>query len=255
MSCCIILPAQAKSNAMDKITRLKDAYREHIQSVNAKVITWRDGKSMLLDDPTNKKTTLDKSSLRNQLNDAVYPKGKPANYPLFNPVNDPGRTRHTPFFQKMYGQSENQVKEKLVTIYWMQKVFGNKYPLLVTTVNSVDKKLSLISNELEILVQAHPEFLKFLDHPGGTFQWRPIKNTDRLSLHSFGIAIDINEDLSNYWQDDLEHANQPILESAKLTYKNTIPWEIVAIFEKHGFIWGGKWYHFDTMHFEYRPEM
>lgn len=25
--------------------------------------------------------------------------------------------------------------------------------------------------------------------------------------------------------------------------------------ERHGFIWGGRWYHYDTMHFEYRPEM
>jgi type I restriction enzyme R subunit len=24
----------------------------------------------------------------------------------------------------------------------------------------------------------------------------------------------------------------------------------VQIFEKRGFIWGGKWYHYDTMHFE-----
>ena len=31
--------------------------------------------------------------------------------------------------------------------------------------------------------------------------------------------------------------------------------DIVRIFEKHGFIWGGRWYHYDTMHFEYRPEM
>jgi hypothetical protein len=31
--------------------------------------------------------------------------------------------------------------------------------------------------------------------------------------------------------------------------------EIVEIFERHGFIWGGKWYHFDTFHFEYRPEI
>ena len=23
--------------------------------------------------------------------------------------------------------------------------------------------------------------------------------------------------------------------------------------ERHGFIWGGKWYHYDTLHFEYRP--
>ncbi len=31
--------------------------------------------------------------------------------------------------------------------------------------------------------------------------------------------------------------------------------QIVRIFEKHGFIWNGYWYHFDTMHFEYRPEL
>src|SRR5260370_39823973 len=43
--------------------------------------------------------------------------------------------------------------------------------------------------------------------------------------------------------------------NGRFPYKNEIPWEIVHIFEKHGFIWGGKWYHYDTMHFEYRPEM
>jgi D-alanyl-D-alanine carboxypeptidase-like protein len=32
-----------------------------------------------------------------------------------------------------------------------------------------------------------------------------------------------------------------------------MPRDIVDIFERHGFIWGGKWY--DTMHFEYRPEL
>ena len=29
----------------------------------------------------------------------------------------------------------------------------------------------------------------------------------------------------------------------------------VDAFEAEGFIWGGRWYHFDTMHFEYRPEL
>ena len=40
-----------------------------------------------------------------------------------------------------------------------------------------------------------------------------------------------------------------------VTYTNRIPIEIAEVFEKYGFIWGGKWYHFDTMHFEYRPEL
>jgi hypothetical protein len=33
------------------------------------------------------------------------------------------------------------------------------------------------------------------------------------------------------------------------------PKEIVRIFEKNNFVWGGKWVHFDMMHFEYRPEI
>jgi hypothetical protein len=29
----------------------------------------------------------------------------------------------------------------------------------------------------------------------------------------------------------------------------------VRAFESHGFVWGGKWLFFDTIHFEYRPEL
>jgi hypothetical protein len=31
--------------------------------------------------------------------------------------------------------------------------------------------------------------------------------------------------------------------------------KIIEAFEHRGFIWGDKWWHFDTMHFEYRPEI
>ena len=30
---------------------------------------------------------------------------------------------------------------------------------------------------------------------------------------------------------------------------------IVESFEKYGFVWGGKWSHFDILHFEYKPEI
>jgi len=72
-------------------------------------------------------------------------------------------------------------------------------------------------------------------------------------MHSFGMTIDINIKYSNYWRwavaDKTEDGKRPII------YKNRIPLEIVKIFEDNGFIWGGKWYHYDTMHFEYRPEL
>ncbi len=70
-------------------------------------------------------------------------------------------------------------------------------------------------------------------------------------MHSFGMTIDINTTYSDYWQWACKCTN----EEASFIYKNRIPQTIVDIFEKYGFIWGGKWYHFDTMHFEYRPEL
>ena len=66
-------------------------------------------------------------------------------------------------------------------------------------------------------------------------------------MHAFGAAIDLN--VAGYW------LWQKRRDAAQIAYRNRIPQEIVDIFERHGFIWGGKWYHYDTMHFEYRPEM
>ena len=82
-----------------------------------------------------------------------------------------------------------------------------------------------------------------------TFSWRKIKGTNRLSAHSFGIAVDINTAYGNYWKWTEESAN------GLLIYKNKIPIEIIKIFKKYGFIWGGKCYHYDTIQFEYRPEL
>ena len=118
---------------------------------------------------------------------------------------------------------------------------------MVSKLNGVAEKIQSISTELD----NRPELIEFLANPGGTFVWRKIKGTNRLSTHSFGITIDINVKYSDYWQWDCLCED----ESIPVSYKNRIPFGIAEVFEKHGFIWGGKWYHFDTMHFEYRPEL
>ena len=114
---------------------------------------------------------------------------------------------------------------------YLCKVCGMRY--------TVEKK----SDELDLK--------PYLVSIGGTFNWRPIKGTQRLSTHSYGIAIDINTNKSDYWQWNCNCTD----EENKVIYKNRIPQIIIDIFEKNGFIWGGKWYHYDTMHFEYRPEL
>lgn len=188
-------------------------------------------------------------------NQASYPSNNIIQCKTYIPKNDPGRVRNEALFAKMYGQSEDLVRNNLSTVYWMPEHFGHQYPLLITRINGVNKKLKRISDQLESLVQSHPEFIKYLNHPSGTFYWRYIENSDRRSPHSFGIAIDINSSEANYWIWDTGIKENKIDQPDHFPYKNHIPCEIVSIFENNGFIWGGKWLHYDTMHFEYRPEL
>lgn len=158
--------------------------------------------------------------------------------PLY--LNDCGRGRCEVFFKKMYGNNEATVRKNLVPVDW----FGQKLPF--TKVNGAADSLGKVASELS----QYPKFHKYLKN-ASSFYWRKIKGTNRQSAHSYGIAIDINTQYSNYWL----WSNPKSSEKDKLKYENHIPHGIVRVFEKHGFIWGGRWYHFDTMHFEYRPEI
>jgi len=114
----------------------------------------------------------------------------------------------------------------------------------ITTINGVDKALAAVSQELD---QLSPDFEKFLKPTAGTYNCRTIAGSNARSMHAYAAAIDLNPKYSNYWRWSSNLAD-PV-------WRNQIPTRIVQIFEKHGFIWGGYWYHFDTMHFEYRPEL
>jgi hypothetical protein len=196
------------------------------------VIVYNDGENRDFD------AKLERPDLRDMLS-LIYPQGEQKNPP---PVNfDPGRFRPDAFFRALYGKNETEIRSRLRPVRWMPSLNGPWLP--VTTCFNVDKKLEAVIAELETL---GPEFAKYLSPPGGSFNYRTIAGTERLSLHSFGMAVDIAVSPSHYWLWEAAGAAE---------YKNSIPYEIVAIFEKHGFIWGGKWYHFDTMHFEYRPEL
>ncbi len=177
--------------------------------------------------------------------------------------SDPGRVRNEAFFEKIYGPCEKRPAGgcKSVTcsptgplkrVPWVPQFSGGS--MQVASVNGVDQKLRLVSDELEAL---GPAYAKYLIDPGGGYAARCIARTTRLSAHSFGIAVDINAGYGGYWQYGLPPSideKQAREKKLSFVYKNRIPLEIVKVFEKHGFIWGGNWHHFDGMHFEYRPE-
>ncbi|MDF3054362.1 MAG: hypothetical protein K0Q74_269 [Gammaproteobacteria bacterium] len=235
----------------ESIEKLRAAYPEYIQAVSKHELIWKDGTRMPLGQPSSG-SKLENPSLRDQLMQASYPTGKLTDEALSTLFEDPGRIRYQPFFTKMYGASYETVQANLTTFPWMPKIFSEKFPISVTTINGVDQKLQRISSALSELPATYH---RFLSEPFESFVWREIAGTNRLSAHSLGIALDINVAYSHYWQWDLETDKKPVHENTALIYRNQIPWEIVLIFEQQGFIWGGKWHHYDTMHFEYRPEL
>ena len=234
----------ASNEDEQNLTKLAKAYPAFIKEISNNKLIFMDNHQMNYDDGIENKIfdeMLNNPSLKNQMSIKYMKIDENPNYvPLKN--EDAGRIRYEPFFKKMYGSNPKEIKKNLTKIIWFPK--SSNKTLLVTTINDVHKKLQSISDELELLPK---ELKSFVNNPAGVTNWRKISNTNRLSTHSFGIAIDINIKKSDYWEWQKQ--------DGKLKYKNKIPLEIVKIFEKHGFIWGGRWYHYDTMHFEYRPEL
>ncbi len=223
---------------------LQAAYPDAVAAITPTSLTLADGTVIPWDDGREKDlaTRLTDPDLEDQV--AVhYPAGKDWEGPP-SPGHDPGRVRLDAFFRGIYGTTRAAVSEHLVTVRWMPK--STKKKVRVTTVGGVQEKVQALSDELDQL----PKHLrKYVAEPS-SFHWRTIKGTDRLSAHSFGIAIDVGVKYSNYWRWDLRKGVTGIPK-----WRNQIPMEIVEVFERHGFIWGGKWSHYDTMHFEYRPEL
>ncbi len=155
------------------------------------------------------------------------------------PRQDGGRVRLYPLLNLVYGKNKKEIQSFLVLVPFLnQKVPFNKN-------NNASKALYQVGQELEKLLEKNLQLKEYLTH-GGTFNYRVIAKTNRLSAHSYGIAIDLGVKKSRYWQWD-ENLLSPF---QALDY----PQEIINVFEKYGFIWGGYWKHYDSMHFEYRPE-
>jgi hypothetical protein len=152
---------------------------------------------------------------------------------------DPGRFRNEALFNHLYGDCRH-TKPDLVPVTW---VGGEK--LMFTRANGAAAHLEAVAVEIDKLP---PDIRRAATLIGGTYVCRAVKDTGRLSMHSYGAAIDLNLKYSNYW---LWEAGG----KTNIPYRNAMARQIVDIFERHGFIWGGRWYHYDTMHFEYRPEL
>jgi hypothetical protein len=236
-------PMRSQENARHQpFDALIAAYPDALVRHDDKMLYWHDGTAMPLSDDAAAKSfeqQLRQASIADQLR-LPYPRGLLNDPPAVNA--NPGRFRNTAFFAKMYGDcGKGEVSRRLVPVTWLPKTWGKV--VYVTAINGVDRALTAVSAEIDAL----PADVKRAAYPlAGTYSCRGVADTGAPSPHSYGIAIDLNLRFSDYWY---------WRRNGAIGYRNRMPVEIVSIFEKHGFIWGGKWYHFDTMHFEYRPEL
>lgn len=84
-------------------------------------------------------------------------------------------------------------------------------------------------------LQDHPD-LHLIKTFDGCFNIRAKRGQTSKSLHSWGLAIDINASAN------------------RMGAKPTMPLSIVKAFTDNGFIWGGNWSTPDGMHFELSRE-
>lgn len=221
----------------EKAQRILQGYPDQHLQYRDNHIIFEDGTTVVFDDGKTKDfvSQLDDSDIEDMFSMRYISEGTPGY------LQDAGRSRCEPFFKKMYGRDAKTVSKNLVVVSW----FGEK--LKFSRINGAADHLKAVADEI---AREHPELISYMKS-AGTFYWRKVRGANRQSSHSYGIAIDIAVKQSNYWRWDHSKAS----ETDQIEYKNRIPMEIVDIFEKHGFIWGGRWYHYDTMHFEYRPEI
>ena len=229
-------------NASDNLvpayaSMLINAYPDQNMKYADNHIYFDDGTSIVFDDGANKdfNTMMDNSDIEDMFSMKYIRENSPGY------LQDAGRSRCEPLFKKMYGNNASSVRKTLVDVDW----FGAK--IKFTRINGAADQLKKVADEIR---QEHPELIPYMKS-SGTFYWRKVRHANRLSAHSYGIAIDIAVKQSDYWKWGYPKAS----ETDVIEYKNRIPVTIAEIFEKHGFIWGGRWFHYDTMHFEYRPEI
>lgn len=236
-------PAAAAEDGEARLARLAAAYPSLLAGMEGGDLVWSDGTRMASGAGAPARpfeVMLREATLADQMRQDYAP-GRPAGPPPRD--HSPGRLRNTAFFVKMYGDCRRRGAGLTHRpVVWMPRTKPQRLP--VTTVNDVASRLERVIDALEGL----PDRLKaYLVPSAGTFNCRAVADTGLLSMHAYAAAIDINVSQSDYWSWARARGDIP--------YRNRIPYEIAEIFEAERFIWGGKWYHYDTMHFEYRPEL
>jgi flavodoxin len=172
-------------------------------------------------------------------------------YRPYRPVMNADAVR-SPFFDAIW-QSRNR-EESFAHQQWIN-FLGRQvriHQIIADPLHRVDVRIQdLAKNDPEI-----PQWLSSLESITG-WNWRNIAGSESRSFHSYGAAVDLlmkaQRGMETYWQ--WTAAKGIDWRTVPAENRQNPPVAVIRAFEEQGFIWGGRWSRFDTMHFEYHPEL
>jgi len=171
---------------------------------------------------------------------------------MANSRNQNPPRRSSQFFDELWrAHNRNEAYERVKTIRFLGKSVTVHYLIL--------ENLSLVEEQILAAAKVNPQIQSWLNNINSLegWSWRNIAETQSRSYHSYGLAVDIIPKSyggkETYWL----WASNRRSDWWNISYNERYhpPAAVIKAFEAYGFIWGGKWLYFDTMHFEYRPEI
>jgi hypothetical protein len=168
------------------------------------------------------------------------------------PAPEDGPGQSTDVLEAFFGRREGEIRLHCESYTFLgRKLFVNS--LLIDPLRGVEV-------DIRAAAKADPAVREWMDglKVAYSFMDKGIAGSATRSYHAWGLAVDLVPRSYGgkhvYWRwsrvfDREGWSNIP------LSRRWSPPPAVVEAFEAHGFLWGGKWAHFDQIHFEYRPEI
>jgi hypothetical protein len=171
---------------------------------------------------------------------------------MANNRNQTPLRRSPHFFDTLWRiNNRGEADQRVKTIRFLGKSVNVHYLIM--------ENLSLVEEQIFAAAKKDPQVQAWINGINTLegWTWRDIAQTQSRSFHAYGLAVDLLPKSlggkETYWL----WASQKKPEWWNISYNERYhpPAAVIKAFETYGFIWGGKWLFFDTMHFEYRPEI
>ncbi|MDR0622963.1 MAG: M15 family metallopeptidase [Treponema sp.] len=165
-------------------------------------------------------------------------------------LHPPKRSQH--FYDALWrSRSRDESWDRVKSIRFLGRPVMVHYMIL--------EELALVEERILALAKTNSQVRSWIDSLDTLdgWNWRSIADTRSRSFHAYGAALDLLPKSlggrETYWL----WAAQKNPEWWAVPYSRRFhpPGAVIKSFEAYGFLWGGKWLFFDTMHFEYRPEI